>query len=118
MVPFFSESILAPDLVDTWTHAWEQIRVMSPQERRVVKAAMCRLAYPCWSGECSAVTRDEVVEALRSEPGFSLAHRAQILAALIESSHQTRLGTLLVHTHVGLGNKGELGPAVDDWLAR
>jgi putative phosphoesterase len=82
MVPHFTESILEPELTPRWLRAWEQVRVMPAEERRAVNALLCRLAYPCWSGERQQVTLAEAVGAFRGEAALPLATREVILRAL------------------------------------
>jgi putative phosphoesterase len=82
MAPHFVESILEPELAPRWLRAWEQVRTMPADERRTVNALLCRLAYPCWSGERRYVTLREALDAFRSETALAPATREAILRAL------------------------------------
>ncbi|MBI3970704.1 MAG: metallophosphoesterase family protein [Chloroflexi bacterium] len=82
MAPHFTESILEPALMPLWLRAWEQVRTMPDEARRPINALLCRLAYPCWSGEREHVTRAEVLDAFRTENTLPPETREFILRAL------------------------------------
>ncbi len=82
MAPHFTESILEPELAARWVRAWEQVRTKPAGERQTVNALLCRLAYPCWSGERQHVTLAEALDAFGAERALAPATREAILRAL------------------------------------
>jgi uncharacterized protein len=86
MAPHFTESILEPLLESRWQQAWEQVRGMPAEERRLVNALLCRLAYPCWSGEQWHVTFAQAVAAFRDDAALAAETREAILCLLRDAA--------------------------------
>jgi len=61
-----SESILVPDLVDDWAYLEEHVRPLVPVASRPgLRVVMRHLQHSCWSGERTAITRADLLAALR-----------------------------------------------------
>jgi uncharacterized protein len=74
----FSESILAPDLAADWER-WERLAQLAPEAHR---AALLRAAHRCWSGEQTAITREELLAELRADVSIPAAVLARFEAAV------------------------------------
>jgi uncharacterized protein len=62
-----SESILAPELLDDWAYLEEHVRPLVPAiSRPSLRVVMRHLQHSCWSGERAAITRADLLAAVRA----------------------------------------------------